>query len=187
MPQIGALQYLSLVSRMEPHGLSDEIRGFGSRGCLLETGIHLLDLVRVLTRDEVQAVSCDMDVAPPLGAERRMTGRLMTSRGLLCLLDVSRVSSGRIGRIELIGAEGQLSADWCGQRVVQVSARHGAGEWPTVADPTVLNTLRAFVRAVREDLPPPVTIEDGKRAVEIAEACYASAQQGGLTVPVEYA
>lgn len=185
--QIGALQYLSVASRMEPHGLSEEIRGFGGRGCLLETGIHLLDLVRVLTGDEVHAVSCDMDLVPPHGAERRIVGRLTTSRGLVCLLDVSRVSSGRIGRIELIGAEGQLSADWCGQRLVQVSARHGAGEWPTVADPTVLGTLRAFVRSVREGLPPPVTIEDGKRAVEIAEACYASAQQGGRSVPVEYA
>ncbi|MBI4000938.1 MAG: Gfo/Idh/MocA family oxidoreductase [Nitrospira defluvii] len=185
--QIGALQYLSVASRMEPHGLTEEIRGFGGRGCLLETGIHLLDLVRVLTGDEVHAVSCDMDMVPPQGAERRIVGRLMTSRGLVCLLDVSRVSSGRIGRVELIGTEGQLSADWCGQRVVQVSAWHDAGEWPIAAAPTVLSTLRAFVRAVREGLPPPVTIEDGKRAVEIAEACYASAQQGGRIVPVEYA
>ena len=185
--QIGALQYLSVASRMEPHGLTEDVRGFGGRGCLLETGIHLLDLVRVLTEDEVQAVSCDMDVVPPHGAERRIVGRLMTRRKLVCLLDVSRVSSGRIGRIELIGADGQLSADWCGQRVVQVSARHGAGEWSTAADPTVFGTLRAFVRAVREGFPPPVTIEDGKRAVEVAEACYASAQQGGRIVPVEYA
>ncbi len=185
--QAGELQYLNLVSRMEPHGVSEDIRGFGGRGCLLETGIHLLDLVRVLTADEVHTVSCDMDLVPPHGAERRIVGRLTTSHGLVCALDVSRVSSGRIGRIELIGAAGQLSADWCGQRLVQVSARHGAGEWPTVSEPTVLGTLRAFVRSVRAGLPPPVTIEDGKRAVEIAEACYASAQQGGRSVPVEYA
>jgi predicted dehydrogenase len=42
------------------------------------------------------------------------------------------------------------------------------------------------VRSVREGLPPSVTIEDGKRAVEIAEACYASARQGGRVVMVEY-
>jgi predicted dehydrogenase len=51
--QIGALQYLSLASRMEPHGMSEDGRGFGGRGCLLETGIHLLDLARVLTGDEI--------------------------------------------------------------------------------------------------------------------------------------
>ncbi len=185
--QIGALQYLSLASRMEPHGLSEEGRGFGGRGCLLETGIHLLDLARVLTGEEIHTVSCEMDVVPPEGAERRVVGRLTTRSGLVCLLDVSRVSSGRVGRVELIGSEGQLSADWCGQRVVQVSARHGAGTWPSTAEPTVIGTLRAFVRSVRDGLPPPVTIEDGKRAVEIAEACYTSARQGGRVVPVEYA
>lgn len=184
--QIGALRYLSLASRMEPQGMREESRGFGGRGCLLETGIHLLDLVRVLTGDEVRSVACEMDVVPPDGAERRVLGRLTTNRGLLCLLDVSRVTSGRVGRIELIGAEGQLSADWCGQRVMQVSARHGAADWPNTPEPTVLKVLRAFVRAVRDGLPPPVSIEDGKRAVEIAEACYVSARLGGQVISVEY-
>lgn len=184
--QVGALQYLSLASRMEPHGMSEEARGFGGRGCVLETGIHLLDLVRLLTGEEIHRVSCEMDLVPPKGAERLVLGRLTTGSGLICLLDVSRVTSGRIGRVELIGSEGQLSADWCGQRVVQVSALGGAGDWPTVAEPTVLRTLRAFVQCVRDGLPPPITIEDGKRAVEIAEACYASARQGGRDVTVEY-
>lgn len=183
--QAGALQYLSLASRMEPGGTSGE-SGFGGRGCVLEIGIHLLDLARLLSEDDIQTVACEMDCVPPAGAEQRMLGRLTTRRGLVCLVDVSRVTSGRIGRVELIGREGQLSADWCGQRVTQVSARHGAGEWPTVAEPTVLRTLRAFVRSVREGLPPPISIEDGKRAVEIAEACYASARQGGRAVTVEY-
>jgi predicted dehydrogenase len=185
--QVGRLQYLTLSSRMEPHGVHEESGGFGGRGCLLEIGIHVLDLARALTRDDIQAVSCEMDVVPPEGAERRILGRLTTNGGLVCLLDVSRVSSGRIGRVELIGTEGQLSADWCGQRVVLVSARHGAADWPTAAEPTVLHALRAFVRSVRDGLPPPVTIEDGKRAVEIAEACYTSARQGGRVVAVEYA
>ncbi len=184
--QIGTLQYLSLASRMEPHGMREDTRGFGGRGCVLETGIHLLDAVRLITGEDVHSVACEMDVVPPDGAERRMLGRLTTERGLLCLLDVSRVTSGRMGRVELIGMEGQLSADWCGQRVVQVSARHGAADWPTAPEPTVLRALQAFVRAVREGVPPPISIEDGKRAVEIAEACYASARLGGQTVRVEY-
>lgn len=184
---VGALQYLSLASRMEPHGLSEDARGFDGRGCLLEIGIHLLDLIRVLTNDEVVTVSCDMDSVPPQGAERRMIGRFATTRGLVGLVDASRISSGRTGRIELIGTEGQLSADWCGRKIVQLSAQHGNAEWPTAAVPTVLKTLRAFVRSVRESLPPPISIEDGKRAVEIAEACYASARRAGSLVPVEYA
>jgi len=184
--QIGALQYLSLASRMEPHGMREDTRGFGGRGCLLETGIHLLDAVRLITGEDVHSVACEMDVVPPDGAERRILGRLMTERGLLCLLDVSRVTSGRVGRVELIGMEGQLLADWCGQRVVQVSARHGTANWSPAPEPTVLRALQAFVRAIREGVPPPISIEDGKRAVEIAEACYASARLGGQSVRVEY-
>lgn len=184
--QVGALQYLNLTSRMEPHGRSEEECGFGGRGCVLEIGIHLLDLVRVLTEDEIHTVSCEMDRVPPAGSERRMLGRLVTRCGLTCLVDVSRVTSGRIGRVELIGSEGQVSANWCEQRITRISARHGAGDWPTTAVPTVLSALRAFVRSVRDGLPPPITLEDGKRAVEIAEACYISAAQGGRAVTVEY-
>ena len=183
--QAGALQYLSLASRMEPHAESEDW-GFGGRGCVLEIGIHLLDLLRVLTEDEVQTVCCEMDRMPPAGPERRMLGRLTTRRGLACLVDVSRVTSGRVGRVELIGSEGQLSANWCEQRVTRISSQQGGGEWQTVAEPTVLSTLRAFVGAVRNNLPSPITLEDGKRAVEIAEACYASACRGGQVVTVEY-
>lgn len=43
-----------------------------------------------------------------------------------------------------------------------------------------------FLQAVRENTPMPITGEDGWRAVEIAEACYQSAQLGGapVTLPI---
>ncbi len=182
--EIGSLRYLTLTSRMEPSG--EQLRGFGGRGCLLEIGIHVLDLIRVLTGDEVRDVSCEMDVVPPAGCEQRIMGRLVTRRGIPCLLDVSRVSSGRIGRAELIGADGQLTADWCGHQLSRVSGRDGYGMWPTPPDATVVATLRAFARALQTGTPPPITVEDGRRAVEIAEACYASARQGGRPVSVDY-
>ncbi|MGC3973748.1 MAG: Gfo/Idh/MocA family oxidoreductase [Nitrospira sp.] len=89
--EAGALQYLSLASRMEPHAESEDW-GFGGRGCVLEIGIHLLDLVRLLTQDEVHTVCCEMDRLAPAGPERQMLGRLTTSGGLGCLVDVSRVT-----------------------------------------------------------------------------------------------
>jgi len=179
---VGALQYLSLASRMEPS--SGEVAGFDGRGCLLEIGVHLLDLVRLVTEDEVAGLSCEMDVVPPEGPERRVFGRLLTGRGIPCLFEVSRVSSGRVGRLELIGTEGQVTADWCGHRVT----RHAAGlvptDEPTGAAPTLIATLRAFVQAVRTGTPPPITLRDGLRAVAIAEACYRSARQAGRPIPL---
>jgi predicted dehydrogenase len=52
---------------------------------------------------------------------------------------------------------------------------------------TVLATLTAFLQAVKNNAPMPITAEDGCRAVEIAEACYRSAQAGGkaVTLPDE--
>jgi predicted dehydrogenase len=50
---------------------------------------------------------------------------------------------------------------------------------------TVLGTLSAFLQAVNDGTPMPITGEDGCRAVEIAEACYQSAQLGGAPVTVD--
>ena len=50
--------------------------------------------------------------------------------------------------------------------------------------PTVRETLRAFVRALREGTPFPISIDDGLRAVAIADAAYRSADSGGQGAPV---
>ena len=66
-----------------------------------------------------------------------------------------------------------------------------AGVQTMNADPppsqTVLQTLTAFLQAVKNNSPMPITGEDGCRAVEIAEACYRSAQAGGkpITLPLQ--
>ena len=44
--------------------------------------------------------------------------------------------------------------------------------------PTVREALRSFVRLILDAEPPPATLEDGARAVAIAEACLASAATG---------
>ncbi len=43
---------------------------------------------------------------------------------------------------------------------------------------TVVETLRAFLSALKAGTAMPVTGLDGQRAVEIADACYRSAETG---------
>jgi predicted dehydrogenase len=43
----------------------------------------------------------------------------------------------------------------------------------------------AFLEAVEQHRPMPITGEDGLRAVQIAEACYRSAETGGAPVLVD--
>lgn len=184
--EIGSPLYLSLTLRMEPGSGSPASAAFSGRGISLEIGVHLLDLVRFMMGDEVVEVRCVMDAVPPAAAESRVFAWLRLAGGRWALLDISRVSSGRVGRVEVIGTEGQLEADWQCRRLRLVAASLPPREWHVEPSPTIVATLRSFVGAVRDGTEPAVSGEDGKRAVEIAEACYESARRNGEPVMVRY-
>lgn len=185
LAEIGAHRYLTLTSRMEPNPLPHHSSAFAGRGVLMETGIHLLDLTRFLTEKEVVEVWCQMDCVPPSAPESRVSAWFRMTDNTCAALDISRVSSGRVGRVEWIGERGQLEADWQAHRLSCVSALP-VREWSVEPLPTIVSTLRGFVRMVRENSAPPISGLDGQRAVEIAEACYRSARDNGSRVEVQY-
>lgn len=175
----GARRYLVLTNRVEPRPEVLRVpEDYGGRGVLLEIGIHLLDLVRFLTGEEVAEVRCEVERPSPKSAELRALASLRTTGGLPCIVDVSRMTGGRVSRAEWIGADGQLHADWVHHRVRKVSAGNVAAEQAVEDVPTVEEVLRAFVGALARGGPMPVTGLDGQRAVEIADACYESAASG---------
>jgi predicted dehydrogenase len=168
-------RYLVLTNRIEPRAGLDA-RGYGGRGVLLEIGIHLLDLVRFLTEEEVSEVRCETDVTGQ--PESHAWARLKTQRGFTCLLDVSRIAAGRVSRAEWLGEKGQLLAEWSEHRFSVISGTAGRIEQAVPDTPTVIAALKAFVTAVQEGRPMPITGRDGQRAVAIADACYRSALEG---------
>lgn len=185
---IGRSERLVLTSHIETKATApDHAEGYGKRGALIEIGVHLLDLVRFLTGDEVRDVCCTMNHLPPAMPETVVSAQLVTEGGTVCSLDIARTPRERVGAVEWIGSQGRLLADWPSRRLRWTS---GTGEVREEQEyppsPTVLDTLTAFLRAVEEGTPMPITGEDGCRAVEIAEACYQSAQRGGVSVLAEY-
>ncbi|MBI5854589.1 MAG: Gfo/Idh/MocA family oxidoreductase [Nitrospirae bacterium] len=179
---LGAPRYFTFTNRVEPRPeVLQDLEGYGGRGVLLEIGVHLLDLIRVLTGEEVAEVRCEMDRHGSMGPESRAFVTLRTVSGLPCLVDVSRVSGGRVGRAEYVAAEGQLMADWVGHRMRRIVSRDQADEWSTEPQPTIVSVLTAFLTALDQGTPMPVAGVDGLRAVEIADACYASAATGQWT------
>jgi predicted dehydrogenase len=172
---VGPRRYLVLTNRVEPRAEQDA-RGYGGRGVLLEIGIHLLDLVRFLTDEEVSEVRCETDVTGQ--PESHAWASLKTQRGFTCLLDVSRVAAGRVSRAEWLGEKGQLLAEWSEHRFSVISGTAGRTDHAVPDAPTLVAALRSFVTAVEEGRPVPITGRDGQRAVDLADACYRSAVEG---------
>lgn len=186
LPQLGSLRSATMTSHVEvASSTAATTNAFGHRGALLEIGIHLLDVVRFLTGDEVSAVSCYMDPVPPTGPDTRATVHLTTVQGIECHLEVARVTAGRVAQMEWIGADGRVSADWFRHRLMKQERANTSEEWTLEPRPTILSVLRAFVHAIRTNSSPPITGRDGQRAVEIAEACYRSAELRGQLVKNE--
>jgi predicted dehydrogenase len=187
-PCIGRSQQLNLVFHIEIRKTApDHAAGYGQRGALLEIGVHMLDLVRFLTGEEVRDVRCTMDQHPTSAPELKALVHLTTIGGTTCRIEIARVLESRAGRAIWIGSQGRVEADWMQRRIRCVD---DAGvETMNVAPPssqTVLHTLTAFLQAVKNNSPMPITAEDGCRAVEIVEACYRSAQAEGkpITLPL---
>ncbi|MCS6897727.1 MAG: Gfo/Idh/MocA family oxidoreductase, partial [Nitrospira sp.] len=60
--RLGRSERLLLTSHIETKETKPaHAQGYGGRGALLEFGVHLLDLVRYLTGEEVREVRCTMD------------------------------------------------------------------------------------------------------------------------------
>ena len=186
LPQLGTLRSATMTSHIElTSSTMATTNAFGRRGALLEIGIHLLDAVRFLTGDEVSAASCYTDPVPAVGPDTRASVQLTTVKGIACHLEVARVTAGRVAQMEWIGAEGRVSADWFRHRLIKQERATTSEEWTLEPRPTILSVLRAFIHAIRTNSCPPITGRDGQRAVEIAEACYRSAELGGQLVKIE--
>ncbi len=181
LAQVGELAYLVLTSRVEPRSLpARDPADFGGRGALLEIGIHLLDLVRFLLEDEVAQVRCELDSREQDAPEARAWASLRTAGGIPCLVEVSRLASGRVGRVECLGRDGQLAADWIHHRLRRLGAGTSEEEQVVEARATLVETVTQFLEALDQGGPMPVTGLDGLRAVEIADACYESAETGKI-------
>jgi predicted dehydrogenase len=185
LPEIGRLRYATFTSRIETKA-SPQVRSPmpGQRGALLEFGIHLLDVVPFLTGQEIVAVRCELDQLPTVAPDTMAIVQVQTASGLRCVLDVARVVTGRVARTEWVGTSGQIAADWFHQRVTCAIDGTAPLEWAVQPQQTILATLRAFAHAIEINCPPPITGRDGCRAVEVADACYRSAELGGATVTV---
>jgi predicted dehydrogenase len=104
--------------------------------------------------------------------------RFRLASGMPCYVEVSRVSGGRMCRVDAVGSAGELVADVGPGTLSRIEGWKTVEVEPVPDRPTLVTVLEAFARSVAKGGPMPVTGEDGLRAVAMAEAAYRAAAEG---------
>ncbi|HSD60012.1 MAG TPA: Gfo/Idh/MocA family oxidoreductase, partial [Burkholderiales bacterium] len=152
---------------------------FGGRGTdvdvVLDLMIHDIDIIMTMVGGELTDIRStgfpiltdEVDIAH---------ARLEFASGCIANVTASRVSQGAMRKIRVFQNDAYLSIDYHTRKIAVVRRVGTEAGHPRLemsekefgeAD-ALLEEIRAFVDAVRRGLPPPVTGEDGKRALEVA-------------------
>ncbi len=177
--RVGDLHTLCLYQRAEAFALPwQDNPNVAGGGAILHMGIHLFDLVRYITKKEVKQVYCEVQRIYNKHLEDGFTAILTLDNGIKVVVDCARFTDGRSGRIELVGAQGQLVGDYI-QHYLKVNSK-GKQHNLSLSEPsnTVERVISAFTDCVLEDKHPPITGTDGLRGMQVVDACYESIKLG---------
>jgi predicted dehydrogenase len=165
---------------------SDRLAVFKPRGTdvnvVLDVMIHDIDLILSFARSEITAVRASgFPVLTP--AVDIANARIEFADGCVADVSASRVSQQSLRKLRIFQPDQYLSID-CENFHVRTVRKEGSGIGPDgmprivsaeqrfeKADP-LLAEIGSFLEAVRTGQPPPVSGEDGRRALEVAlEVC----------------
>ncbi|HEY1644050.1 MAG TPA: Gfo/Idh/MocA family oxidoreductase [Streptosporangiaceae bacterium] len=154
--------------------------GQAGGGALLDLGVHLVDLIRAVTGDELDEVTALTRPRPGCaGIENAAEVGFRLAGGAAGSLRASWETTPAAGMgLTLAGTEGTLTVG-AGTAVLR-DARGSARE---VAVPAAVNPYALFADACAGRVPPPVTGRDGQAALAGVLAAYAAAA-GRRTVSV---
>jgi len=174
---LGTPKLIRIAMRLEPSGQpwhsSPEVAG---GGVLIDLGVHIFDLVRFLSGDEVRIVKCAIENVKNPDTEDFFAATLeLASSGAICHVDANRLASARTGLIDVVGEKGEARVD-----LYTGSFRLCAGgsveeRVLSAGAPAIVRMIEAFIRSVRNGHPVEITPRDGVESIRIVEACYRSA------------
>ncbi len=168
--------------RVGPGWFVDPVLAGG--GAVMDHTVHVVDLLRWIFDKEIVEVYAEIDTRLHPGLPVDDVGVLMLTLqgGLTASLDSSwsRPKTwptwGGL-TVEIIGDRGVLAMDAFSEKLQLVEER--APSWSFLSWGADVNTafLQAFVDAVRRDVEPPITGEDGLQALGVALCAYESARR----------
>ncbi len=189
--EIGEVELVAITSRDPAPPPIAYIERSG--GIFKDQLIHDFDVCRWILGDEAQTVyaaaSCLIDPAIAKAGDADTTAvTIRTRKGRLCQINTSRRAAyGYDQRFEVLGSGGMLAAG--NHRPTEVSAHRPSGISVDTPEPFFLERYRTayadyaeemihFAAVLRGEVAPRAAIEDGIRALEIAEAATRSAKEG---------
>ena len=153
-------------------------RAAAGGGCLIDLGVHAVDLVRAVTGDDVTHVAAALNGE---AGDVETDAQLLVRMGNGAIGSVHASWSSRPGpdhQLTIIGTDGTLHLD----ARTPLTLSSAAGERTRVELPAETGSpLDELLAAVRGERAPAVTAADGRAAVAIVEAAYRSAATGELT------
>lgn len=150
-------------------------------GCLIDLGVHVIDLVRCVTGDDITEVSALLNGwRGDVEADTQLLAR--TRGGAIGSIHASWSSrSGPDQQLTVIGSEATLHLD-TRTPLTFVDSR-GNRERVTLPD-TTSSPLAELLAAIEGVRAPSVTAADGRAAVAVVQAAYASAPHGSSMTEV---
>lgn len=181
---LGPLRMVAINQRFEPTS-RPWIDTPGRGGAILNTGVHGFDLLRFLTGLEPASVVAETSRFVTRDTEDEFAAVFrLEPGGVLATVDNARTTRGRSGRVEIAAEGGQIRGDHIHRTLVRIDGRYERDLGPVPPVATVVEALRAFVACVLTGAQVPVTVDDGWRAVRMADAVRRSAASGAR-VPIE--
>ena len=174
--QIGAIRSISASQRL-PHAdhawqNTDSTSPLGS---ILNTGVHLFDLVRWLFGFEFERVYCQAHrVENPFHEDLFKAQASIQNHDALVSLEIAKCTASRSSNLEIVGAHGQLWVDYHADQVTLLRGKERLVLREAGAVPTLPRMLSDWAHHLEHGESMPITAQEGVRTLEIVEACYRS-------------
>lgn len=188
----GELGVVLQVSARRVSGFPPRVRDVG---VVLDLATHDLDVMRYLTGAEVMRVSAETACHLDRVHEDMLCGLLRFENGVIGLLHVNWLSPTKIRELMVNGERGMYVANYLTQDLCFYENGCQDGDWESlqvfrgVSEGRMIRypltrreplhvELEAFVRAVLDDKPFPVSGEDGVQALVLAQRLVDAGRQG---------
>lgn len=176
LPRIGAVRALSVSQRLPRTDLAwQNTEATHPLGSILNTGVHLYDLVRWLLGAEFERIYCLAHrVENPFHEDLFKVQATLRDSDTLVAMEVARCTQSRSSNLEIVGERGQLWVDYQEDQVVHVEGGQRTVLRQAKPEPTIPPLLADFAGRLANFESMPITVRDGIRTLEVVEACYRS-------------